>query len=65
MVNKGKRYRALREIRWGDGHVFRLARGDEFSETDLLPGMRPALAKWLRVGAAAEIEDELEQEADE
>jgi len=48
-----KKYRALRRLRWG--HVFDQPKGWEFTEADLLPGMKPALRKWLRVGAAVEV----------
>jgi len=51
---KLKKYRALRRLRWG--HVFDQPKGWEFTEADLLPGMKAALRKWLRVGAAVEIE---------
>jgi len=50
---KLKKYRALRRLRWG--HVFDQPKGWEFTEADLLPGMKPALRKWLRVGAAVEV----------
>ncbi len=49
-----KRYKALCRIEWDN--VFTLEDGQEFTEADLLPGMEAALLKWLRVGAAIEIE---------
>lgn len=52
-----KRYIATYAIQWGPS--FTLDEGQEFTEADLLPGMKAALRKWLRVGAAVEIvEDE-------
>ena len=47
-------YKATRDIDWGN--VFTLKVNQEFTEADLLPGMEAALAKWLRVGAAVEVE---------
>jgi len=60
MVKKGKRYRTTRDISYGD-EPFRLVEGQEFTEADLKPGMVAALRKWLRVGAAVEIKQEVEK----
>ena|GEM_PF-1406600 len=51
-----QRYKTVYDIRWGP--VFTLDAGQEFTEADLLPGMGAALAKWQRVGAVVEVEDE-------
>jgi len=59
---KLKKYRALRRLRWG--HVFDQPKGWEFTEADLdMPAMAPALRKWLRVKAIAEITEQAEQKS--